>query len=378
MRKAISGKFFVLFLCLAVCLGSSILVRAEEAEASAVETWTNENTVEVYVEEPYIDEIRLDPEAAFARLNPAAVYINQLRSYDTGGMKLLIVLPESGEEAQKAAIEALLEDPRVSSARPHDDAPFESVNTLHLVSETDTLYVGDSVTIRPEGELHIYWDTYQNTDLFIIPKNYDHNKKYAIEDFPQVSLKAIQQYAAGYLQLTLDGEATGYFQLVHAAHTLATSPDIYAAWTIDAPTGIRPAAYCTVSNPSVAQFTKLEAEEYADDTLVGKADENGDYILEALAPGKVTVTYYNHYINGKVYTAQTEITVVKPEASLPDGTSDMTDETTSETTDPPKKAPSQSDNPKTGDQRPTLAAVLLLVGLGGILAALRKADKKSI
>lgn len=377
MRKAISGKFFVLFLCLAVCLGSSILVRAEEAEASAVETWTNENTVEVYVEEPYIDEIRLDPEAAFSELNPAAVYINQLRIYGIGGMKLLIVLPESGEEAQKAAIEALLEDPRVSSARPHDDAPFESVNTLHLVSETDTLYVGDSVTIRPEGELHIYHISYDQRHLSATPKNFDPDREYTIEDFPGLPLQSVKPSYEDCLELTFIDKAN-YFELVHAVNLLARSPDMESVWPLPVEGMITPAEFCTVSDPSVAQFMNTANEDYVDGALVGKADENGDYVLEALAPGKVTVTYYNYRHWGSPYIAEMDITVVNPEASLPDGTSDMTGETTSETTDPPKKAPSQSDNPKTGDQRPTLAAVLLLVGLGGILAALRKADKKSI
>lgn len=373
MKKGMLRRIMSFALCAVLCMGMT-------AAAEIVEPM-EDNSIAFSVKPEYRDEVLADPEGAFAELHPAGVYIRGVSKKDGGGMTILLVLPERGEQAQQEAIEALSDDIRVSYVRKYNDAPFENVNTLSLSSETNTIHVGERVAIRQEGELRIYSAPYNRSSLFATPKDFDPNKEYTAEDFPQIPLKEVKKCSHGEIHdevvteitefnLVLDKENPDYFDFIHAADILARSSDI-ADVHLEPITGmIRWSEFCTVSDSSIAQFTNTKTDEYADDTLVGKANEDGEYILEGLVPGKVTVTYYHYAYRGSPYTVQTEITVVDNEPQ------------SSDTPDTPRNDSSesnysQSNNPKTGDVSVLVAvALFVLAGVIGIWMVMRKSKFK--
>ncbi|MCI8361545.1 MAG: LPXTG cell wall anchor domain-containing protein [Clostridiales bacterium] len=363
MKKRTLRKIVNFVLCAVLCMGLTSTVGAVKPP---MEEWTNDNAIVVDVKEEYVEEVLADPKEAFAELNPTGAYVYSLRKWGAEEMELLLVLPESGEQAQQESMEALAADPRVSSARKCTGVPFETVNTLQLTADSDTIHVGETITIKPTGELEIYLREYSPYDLYIIPTDFDPEKVYTAKDFPSLPVEGIIANNPYYLHLELSANDSNYFHCMDVINTVAISGEIYGVWSARAPAGRRTAEFCMASDPSVAQFTNVREESYADDELVGIANENDEYVLKGLAPGKVTVTYYNHALDGKRYTAQMDIMVLdnEPQSSEVSNTPQS---------DSRESGYSQSNNPKTGDASPTAAAGLfVLAGGSGLWIVLRR------
>lgn len=374
--KKMLHRLAALSLCAALCMG---LTAGVEAVPPPMEEWTNDNAIEFSVKPEYRDEVLADPEGAFAGLHPAGTYITRVSKKDGGWMDILLVLSESGKQVQQEAIQTLLADPRVSYVRKCMDAPFEDVNTLQLSAEANTIHVGERVAIKPEGEIRIYSSPYSRLSLCATPKDFDPNKEYTVEDFPQLPLKEVKEYSYGEIYeggydeiyefaLVLDKENPDYFDFIRAADLLARSSDISNVHLNPIVGTMRWSEFCTVSDSSVAQFTNTKTDDYVDGELVGKANEDNEYILEGLGPGKVTVTYYHYGYHGSPYTAQMDITVLDNEPQSSDG-DDTPQNDFSEINN------SQSNNPKTGDVSPLVAVGLLALAGMSVFYKFYKTEK---
>ncbi|MCI8361546.1 MAG: hypothetical protein HFE86_09455 [Clostridiales bacterium] len=386
MKKCILRSLGAIILSAALCMSTGMTAAAETVEPP-IEEWTNDNAIVVDVKEEYVEEVLADPKGAFAELNPTGAYVYSLRKWGAEEMELLLVLPESGEQAQQESMEALADDIRVSDVRKCIEAPFEDVNTLQLTAESNTIHVGEKVVIRPTGKLKIYSPEYTPSDLYIIPTDFD-KKDFTLKDFPSLPVKDILDMYPHYLHLTLATNDPGYFYYMDVVNNLASSPDIFGVWFQAPPAGRRTAEFCMVSEPSIAQFTNVREESYADNELVGIVNENKEYVLEGLAPGKVTVTYYNHAFDGNRYTAQMDITVLPNNDLTSDtrsesNTLDNTSTSNANGNDSSKVSAvsnrTESNNPKTGDAYPVaFVGLFVLAGIGVLRAIICRKRIRSI
>ena len=303
-------KWLSLLVCAAIVFPAMALSAA--ADNAAID-WDNGNAIFVNIKPDSADAVLANPDSAFPAVNPAAVYIQGLQYDVFGNVSLELLLVLTAGEDQQTALDVLAVDQRVLSVRKCDEVPFDPVNTLRLTASSDTVAVGGTITLQREGELSVYTPIYGPGSLCVTPKDYSPDRIYTPADFPQVDAVAADNYSAfdpGFVKLTL--AASDYFDIIRAVDILARDPGIRAAWLspYDVPPAIdRPAEFCAVSDPTVAQFVDPATDNYMPDTLVGKADENGDYVLRGLHPGTVTVTYYNYGFYCGPYTATATITV---------------------------------------------------------------------
>ena len=231
MKKRILRSLGAFILSAALCMGMT-------AAAEIIEPM-EDNSIAFSVKPEYRDEVLADPEGAFAGLHPAGVYITGVSKRDGGGMGILLVLSERGEQARQEAIETLSDDIRVSYVRQYTDAPLKEVNTLSLSAEKNTIHVGEKVAIRQEGELIIYSPLYDEYSLCVELKDCAPDKEYTVEDFPQLPLEKVRKYSydngSNYaFNLVLDREHEDYFEfyfdIVRAVDIMSRSPDILRAW----------------------------------------------------------------------------------------------------------------------------------------------------
>jgi hypothetical protein len=267
--------------------------------------WGNDKAVYAAVHPGYANQAIQDAEnasGAFASLDIKAVYVvGKYLEYD---LRLLLVLHKAGEEEQEAAIDILRADSRIMSAYKCNDAPFETVNTLYLSASSDTVNVGDTLTVKPEGTLKVYCQALTRFGVVSLV-NYDPNKQYTPADFPQVEIESVYRHDP-YFDLTL--VKSGYFDIIKAIDALArdSAIKIIDGYVIHYD---YPQADWSISDASVADFIKQPFGW--DGEIFGwevKPNENGEVTIEALKPGKATVSYTPSM--GRGYTVTHEITVL--------------------------------------------------------------------
>jgi len=146
-----------------------------------------------------------------------------------------------------------------------------------------------------------------------------------------------------------------YYSLIRAAHALALDAAIESVFFEHGPIGAwagqaRPAAsdwgFCYASDAATAQFTQTHTQrDLFENQPFGVANANGEFVLQGLKPGKVSITYcypsdWPHAV-GPI-----EITVVdRPHPS-------------------PSTMPTDA-NPDTGDGFPTAMLAGLMLACGG-------------
>ena len=286
--------------------------------------WGNNDAVYAVAQQAYASQALLDAEnasGAFESLDIKAVYITEKDfKYYYEPYKLLLVLNNAGEAEQEAAIELLRADSRIKYANKCNDVPFETVNTLNLVASSDTVKVGDTLTVKPDGALKIYKQTFSFDQVASVSlTNYDKNKKYTPRDFPEADIASVITYKydfGTYFDLVLS--QPGYFNVIKAIDALARSSRVKTinvqGWGFPGLPAFNP---WTISDISVADF--INKGPFGGDSQGNviewrpQPNENNEVSIEALTPGNVTVRYtplIHGLIPGTEYAVAIEITVL--------------------------------------------------------------------
>ncbi|MCL2797838.1 MAG: Ig-like domain-containing protein [Firmicutes bacterium] len=237
--------------------------------------WTNDNAVFVSIKTSLTDFIADVPKA----LGIKAHHI--LEKYDGRVSQVLLVLNESGNAAQASAAAVLTALPSVAYARPYQSVPFETENTLRLVASGGPLEAGYEISVKPEGGLRVYEQSFSFDEIIVTPANQNLHKEFTPADFLQVVATKVElaYVLSGVASYTLTLAEPGYFNVIKAVDVLARAPDILSAylngWGF-------PDVYCSdrweISDTSVADFAKLPSAD-------------GSVTVKGLKAGKVTVTY---------------------------------------------------------------------------------------
>ncbi|MDI9486705.1 MAG: hypothetical protein QM214_02155 [Bacillota bacterium] len=314
MRKIKIAIVFGLIIALA-----SVFVGCGPIKVSD-EIWDNQNAVYVDIDPEYVTKVFDKWEKAFSDLGLKAVFITKKTfngAYDNEdpALTLLLVLKKGGAEKQAAAVEKLKADKRVLSARIVDDVPFEPINTLHFEEEEIQAKVGDTITLAVSGESMVYEQRFSFESIFpIVLKDYDKEKTYTPEDFPNSgasSIKEMNLSYADYLQLSL--ETPGYFNAIKAVHAVAQNANVLAVMLTPV---IGPAIHFPdrwfVSDTTLAEITNLKAKGtgYYD----GKRSDGQRVAAEVLCnqAGTFTVTFTQSLGNRMGGSATCTIIVEEP------------------------------------------------------------------
>lgn len=349
------------FLCL---LAGQCLAAAGDFDAP--ESWDITKSISLVVKSDYVNEILENGAGAFDfQLNSICITGKTIAS-DMMSLKLLVLF---ADEAQRdSALPLLEEDVRFTDVK--SNAPTEVINTLRLQADSDTVKVGETLTLRPDGELTakppIGELSYKTIEVMI--DGYDPQHEYTPADFPQYAFTSVEKVSIteNNAVFHLELEAPGYYNFYRAIHALALDSSVLYVDTgeyIAVPDAFVPSEW-RLSDTSVAEFT------------TSVPGENGEIVLRGLKAGKVTVTYVpslGGIALGEDYAVTCDITVIDnvtaPETTEP---GDVTDETTTpETTNPGDAANETTGNnmpenkvPQTGDQ----GVILSLIGFVSLLA----------
>ena len=241
--------------------------------------WSNDNSIIVEIQPKYFNEVLQDVSGAFSLLDLKAVYITNKAEDDMYSYLVLrLVLNNGGQDNLNAAITKLQKDPRVKEASVSNDVPFETINTLQLTKSIDNIKVGETVAIKPEGELKVYKKQFLFDRITISLNDYDPNKEYTPADFPQFNIASIikHEYSWGtYFILTL--AQPGYFNVLKAVNAFALDSKIKNVTA-------EPIAYLTVVYPPKWKISDTSIAELI-------TDENGGVTIKGLKPGTITITY---------------------------------------------------------------------------------------
>ena len=307
-----------LLLCFILVFSAICVFLALNASANNNE-WSNSNALSVKIKPEHVPTVLADLNSAFAELAPKAIHIQKLQKAEPAVLELLLVLPEEGAAAQDVAISKLSLDYTsvVASVAKCNDAPFETINTLKLISDMNYVRINETLAIKRDGTLIVYRPYYVNNVLHVQLNDFDSEKEYSPEDFPQIAINKVEQVAVGELFLTL--ETDDYFNLFIAATALAenTSVDSINAEIMPSPP---PPGYeqnfCVISNTENAEFIKT-ASTPLQPAPVGIADESGEFVIQGLKPGEVTITYYNNSFDGGPYETSIKIMVIDKDQTPP-------------------------------------------------------------
>ena len=362
--------------CLFVC---PMHVSAQPPE---VGDWDRSNTVTILImpELHYIYEILADVSGAFAYLDLKDAYIANKSIYPNKHLELLLVLNEGGDAQQDAAVAALSADPRVRNAQKSCDVPYEAINTLEIIASANTVKVGETLTVKPDGMLDVFHQFYSYDKVGVkfnkYRPDYDPQKEYTLADFPHfdfASIKKIEQEENDFTHpnyiLTLT--QPGYFNMRKAINALALDPNIdgvyitggvgFPSWDLS-PDWI-------ISDTSIADFTDKEICGFGEDGATYYEcvpNEQGEVVIKGLKPGKVTVTYVPSFgwKLGNEYAVTCEITVTEADAPI--------------IKESPKKEAPKKEDPATGDSDIMLLCtigVLTVISFAALLVVRKKTSR---
>lgn len=330
------------------CLLTGQCVTAAE-DLDAPENWDIGKSISLKVEAAYGNEI-LEKGVEVFDFQVNEIYITEKTVLENGVSLSLLLVLEDGMQMD-SAVSLLKEDVRFTNVQ--SNAPAQTVNTLRLQADSDSVKVGETLTIRPDGELNAapsYDMPYETIEIMI--DGYDPQREYTPADFPQYAFSSIEKIPitedSAFFSLKL--EEPGYYNFYRAIHALAMDSAVlyvHSGEYIPVPDVIVPPVW-KISDPSVAVFT------------TSVPGESGEMVLQGLQPGKVTVTYIPSLGDAlkEDYAVACEITVIGENAA-PDTTEtgDIINETTGNSTP-------GSSSPKTGDQE---FAVMSLLGLASFI-----------
>lgn len=258
-------RMFVVLI--AVLFGFAIVGCNNQPKEDTLE-WTNDDAVYVTIDKQYREQVLDDLSATFSNYNYKKVYVVEkiANEYESLNYQLLFIIDSDQEEF----INQLLLNEKVKSAEKCKDLPYESFDERYLKYDSDTIKVGDTLTITMSGEADIYRQYFLYNSLYVTPVNFDENKEYTEEDFPE--LNNIQSIQNKKTELIINIKDSSYFNIIKTVSKLAQSKNIesvrlrpfdviYPIWEID--------------HPELVEFEM----------------EIGSITIKAVAPGKVTITY---------------------------------------------------------------------------------------
>ncbi len=348
MKKIIKG--FIITLTAAVCLQFCLIFTAA-ADLSA-EDWDIGDSISLNVSPAYADEILTDALSAFDDFGIKAAYIAEKQVRD-GNIYLSLLLVANEDTQIDTLVSQLEADVRFTKVRSN-----AVVNTLHLTFSSDTVKVGETLTIRPEGILNVddrsYGLSYASVD--VLTENYDPEKEYTPADFPQFAFSAVNKtaLAGGNAYFTLTLSEPGYCNFYRAINALALDPAIL--YVRPTPTIIP----CVVNKP-VWEISDTSVAAFVTSDPI----ENRERIIKGLQPGTVTVTYIPSlgYHLARDYAVTYEITVTEADTAPVETTESRSGSETTNTESGNTKA-----NPQTGDKGMASLCVLAGAALVGCTA----------
>ncbi|MCL2797839.1 MAG: hypothetical protein FWD58_07285 [Firmicutes bacterium] len=281
--------------------------------------WTNDNTVYVQLKEtPAMTSAKLADFIANISESAGIKEHYILEAYEGSVMQLLLVLSGSGDEAVSSAVAFLQAHPSVAYARAYGSVPFEAENTLKIAASPATVGVGETVTLKIEGGLRVYQQSFSFDQVIVSPKKQNLAKEYTPADFPQAEVAKVElaYILSGSASFTLTLAQNDYFNVIKAVDAFARDSAIASAylngWGF-------PDVYCSdrweISDTSVADFSnKVPTWWDGDGTVLGYdvvPGADGAVTVKGLKVGKATVTYTpsRGWYLGTEYAVTCEITV---------------------------------------------------------------------
>jgi len=344
-------------MCLCLCLGQTAAAADDFMEEG---DWNNDNFICVEIEPEYVEYVLEDVSGAFADLlDLKATYVTEKFMYPPYcNLSLRLVLNNGGQTEQDAAIDQLVMDERVRWAGISDVVPYETINTLALNASSDTVKVGDTITVKLEGDFKMYYQPYTFDSINVRFAEYDPGEEYTPEDFPQIEVASVEKVNGipadyGYLHLKLVNP--GYFNCYKAIHALAVDPSFITVVQEQLSGYVLVAPEWIISDTSIADFVDLEEYPPSDYDKVPK-----DVTIKGLKPGKVTVTYIpgTNYYGGWDYPVSCEIIVTEDEV-ITTTEADIVTTTTAKEVVPPVTTQG-NESPATGDSD-SMAAIALVM-----------------
>lgn len=266
MKKIIS---ILLSLISVFCIAFTFIGCVNNDDEADGLVWSNDNAVYAYVKAGFENNILKDVEGAFDTLHFQKVYVTEKNTNRWTPLELLFVLDKDTNEQEFA--ELLEQDERINHTVICRDLPFETVDTLRIEKDKDTIAVGEELELTVKGFRNYYRQPFDFGGLFVKPAE---DKEYTVRDFKGINLKSVKTENNGWLYLELAEE--NYFNVIKAADTLS-----------------RLATIETVEFDKSNVVTVIPPIwEVSDETIVSFVNNDyGTAIVKGLKHGKVTVSF---------------------------------------------------------------------------------------
>lgn len=231
--------------------------------------WKNDQAVYVTINKEYRKEVLENLSNSFKEYEYKKIYLTEKHIYDDGSIyfQLLFIINCDLEKFT----EKLSTDKRVEYFSLCKDLPYDSFDNRYLQYECDEINVGDSLTISLVGDCDIYSKPFEYNSIYVTPINYDRNKVYTTDDFPNIqNIDYIYNRDYG---LVISLKDSNYFELIKTIDLLANDNDIKEVEVV----------WIDIVRP---------IWEISNNELVSYVINNDDSItITALKPGMVILNY---------------------------------------------------------------------------------------
>ena len=277
MKKLFSGIIIILFaIGLIGCNveDENLNNNGEHQQNVKILEWSNNTAVYARIKKKYRNNVYNEIEDIFKGYEYKEIYIvEKYYDYDaTINYKLLFLLKDDDHEK---FINLISQNEMVEIAYKCEDIPFEGYDNRKLVSKSNTIKVGEELQISIEGDFKIYHQEFIYSGLWIKLADFDWDKDYSKEDFPNIDINSVKKYSFRKDSLFLELSKQDYFNLMYTSNVLSRMININEV-------------------NFVYSNTVMPIWESSDSSVVKLKNEfNNSKQIEiiGLKPGKATITF---------------------------------------------------------------------------------------
>ncbi len=265
-------KFKFIFMALIIVVSVFAFSACDTNKGNDKLVWTNDKAVYAYVKAGYENEILSDVEGAFNSLRFQKVYVTEKNVNSFTPLVLLFVLEEDEIKNKDELLDKLKRDERVYYVGVCRDLHFDTVGSLYLESENDTVKVGETIRVTVKGSVDVYRQPFDFGGLYVKPKH----GEYSEDTFNGINLISVKEQSNGWLYLQLKEES--YFGVIKALDILSRLETIESVEADRSKVTLDPPPIWTVSDPTVLE---LEINE----------SDYGTVVVRGIKQGKATVEF---------------------------------------------------------------------------------------
>ncbi len=223
MKKLFSGIIIILFaIGLIGCNveDENLNNNGEHQQNVKILEWSNNTAVYARIKKKYRNNVYNEIEDIFKGYEYKEIYIvEKYYDYDaTINYKLLFLLKDDDHEK---FINLISQNEMVEIAYKCEDIPFEGYDNRKLVSKSNTIKVGEELQISIEGDFKIYHQEFIYSGLWIKLADFDWDKDYSKEDFPNIDINSVKKYSFRKDSLFLELSKQDYFNLMYTSNVLS-------------------------------------------------------------------------------------------------------------------------------------------------------------